>query len=125
MLELICHLLGDYVFQSHDMARLKTSVPYWCFYHALVYSFIFLLVTQQPITLLIICLTHFIIDGFRVAVMITKLKNYFFGSFNSDVWDYKNGYPDETPIWLTTWLVIILDNTLHITINHFAIRYFG
>ena len=125
MLELICHLLGDYVFQSHDMATKKTSLPYWCLYHAIVYAFTFLLVTQQPIALFIIGFTHLIIDGFRVAVLITKCKNYFLGSFNNGIWKSKNGYPDETPIWLSGWLVIILDNTLHLIINHFAIRYFG
>lgn len=33
------------------------------------------------------------------------------------------GYPPETPVWLSTWLMIIADNTLHLTINFLALRY--
>jgi hypothetical protein len=124
MLEIISHLLGDYVFQSHNMATKKTSESYWCLYHAIWYTVPFLSITHSLIALSIIGVTHFAIDRFKLAVLITKLKNYFLGSFDSDVWKSKNGYPDETPIWLSTWLVIILDNTLHITINHLTIIYF-
>jgi hypothetical protein len=33
------------------------------------------------------------------------------------------GYPPSTPIWMATWLTIICDNTLHLTINYLALRY--
>ncbi len=35
------------------------------------------------------------------------------------------GYPEDTPDWLSVWLLIITDNTLHIIINGLAIYYFG
>lgn len=33
------------------------------------------------------------------------------------------GFPPEVPIWLSTWLLIIVDNVIHITINGIALRY--
>jgi hypothetical protein len=33
----------------------------------------------------------------------------------------KTGYPDQNPVWLSTWLLIIADNTVHIAINALAI----
>jgi Protein of unknown function (DUF3307) len=33
------------------------------------------------------------------------------------------GYPSTTPIWLSTWLLIIADNTLHLAINYAALRW--
>jgi len=33
----------------------------------------------------------------------------------------KTGYPDTNPVWLSTWLLIIADNTVHIAINALAI----
>lgn len=33
------------------------------------------------------------------------------------------GYPPSTPPWLSFWLLIILDNLIHIGINAAAIKY--
>jgi hypothetical protein len=33
------------------------------------------------------------------------------------------GYPPTTPIWLSTWLLIVADNTLHLAINYAALRW--
>jgi hypothetical protein len=35
------------------------------------------------------------------------------------------GYPEEVPEWLSIWLLIIADNTIHIIINGAAIAYFA
>lgn len=35
----------------------------------------------------------------------------------------KTGYPPSTPDWLAVWLLIIADNTLHLTINYAALRW--
>lgn len=37
--------------------------------------------------------------------------------------DCPTGYPPSTPIWLSTWLLIIADNTLHLAINYAALRW--
>lgn len=33
------------------------------------------------------------------------------------------GYPSETPPFLAVWLMIIADNTMHLTINFLALKY--
>lgn len=33
------------------------------------------------------------------------------------------GYPPDRPDWMTVWLMIVADNTLHLTINFLALRY--
>jgi hypothetical protein len=33
------------------------------------------------------------------------------------------GYPPNAPAWLSVWLLIIADNTLHLTINYLALRF--
>lgn len=33
------------------------------------------------------------------------------------------GYPSDTPPWLAVWLMIIVDNTVHILLNVFAVFY--
>lgn len=37
--------------------------------------------------------------------------------------DTTTGFSEETPIWLSTWLMIIIDNTFHITINYLCLTY--
>ena len=113
MEQLLAHLVGDYIFQSHDMAVNKTKNSYWAAYHAFTYTLPFTLLSQNWLALFIIGFTHFLIDRFRIAVQITKL--------NKKVFDLTNGYPEETPVWLTTWLIIILDNTLHLSINYLVL----
>jgi hypothetical protein len=39
------------------------------------------------------------------------------------LWACPTGYPPTTPIWLSTWLLIIADNTLHLAINYAALKY--
>ena len=121
MEQLLAHLVGDYILQSHDMAVNKTKNSYWAAYHAVMYTLPFILLTHNLLALLVICSTHFLIDRFRVAVYITKLKNYIFGKLDTSIFDLANGYPEETPAWLSTWLIIILDNTMHLIINYLAL----
>ena len=54
-------------------------------------------------------------DKFRLAKYICQVKNLEFKGIN--------GFGDTTPIWLSTWLLIIVDNILHITINYLSIKY--
>jgi hypothetical protein len=117
---LLCHLIGDYVIQSHTMAIKKTANNYWALYHAIVYTLPFLFLTTNIISLLIICSTHFIIDRFKIATYLTKAKNYIFGTF--DKRSLLELYPENTPPFLSVWLIIILDNTLHLLINYYVLR---
>jgi hypothetical protein len=35
------------------------------------------------------------------------------------------GYPSATPQWLAVFLLIAADNTLHLAINYFALKFGG
>ena len=126
MQQLIAHLVGDYILQSHDMATKKTTSSFWTFYHAITYTLPFLFLTQNLIALGIICITHFFIDRFRLARYLVKFKNVLFGDVvtaDKDEYNTPTGYPKETPAWLSTWLLIIADNTLHLLINFIVLFY--
>lgn len=95
--------------------------------------------------------THFVIDRFRLARYLVWMMNWLaptkpwfrcpgdgrpywtdvdegIGS-RAEVWPFPplwacpTGYPPNVPIWLSSWLLIISDNTLHLTINFIALTY--
>lgn len=146
MSELILHLLGDYVLQSDWMANNKTksSVAAGC--HALVYSLPFLLLSPSWLAFAVILGTHFLIDRFRLARFVVWGKNCLgspswlrmmaWGDLHpratTDTPEFcrlrwsncsSTGYPSDTPAWLAVWLLIAADNTLHLAINHAALRW--
>jgi hypothetical protein len=141
MEQLLLHLFGDYILQSDWMASNKTTSSIPAFVHATVYSLPFLLLTRSPLALFVIWSTHFIIDRFRLAKYVVWVKNGMrppqwmrdFDVFSEaarkdrfkDSWENckATGYPSETPIWLSTWLLILADNTLHLGINYLSIKY--
>ena len=120
--QLIAHAVGDYILQSHCMATQKTKSLLMALIHATTYAFPFTIITQSPIALAVIIFTHAIIDRYRLARYVSFIKNQI-----GQIWDWKecdnNGYPKDTPIWLSTWLLIITDNLIHIIINALAIQY--
>lgn len=147
MTQLLCHLWGDYLLQSDWMAQKKTSRLWIAYVHALCYSSPFLLLRPSLVAWLAIFLTHGLIDRYRLARYVVWAKNWA-GPFYQHVevkfgggehayierqWRRKNptpdfadcqptGYPATSPLWLSTWLLIIADNILHLTINFFALR---
>lgn len=114
MEQLLAHLVGDYFLQSHTMSVKKTSQWTWAILHGLAYTLPFLLLTQNILALGIIAVTHMVIDRYRLAKWIAKIKNW---NFTGD------GYPAETPDWLRVWLMIITDNTMHLLINYTVLRW--
>lgn len=76
MIQLILHLVGDYITQSHWMAQNKTkeSLPALC--HAIIYSLPFLLLRPSIIAWCVIFGTHFLIDRFRLARYLVWVKNF-------------------------------------------------
>ncbi len=142
MIQLILHLIGDYVTQSDWMAqnKVKRSWPALC--HVVVYSLPFLFLTQSPVALTMICGTHFLIDRFRLARYVVWLKNVFLSpalfwviprKVDREIgYPHENlrwlncsgtGYPSDAPPWLAVWLLIAADNTLHLVINYAALRW--
>ncbi|MCK5021238.1 MAG: DUF3307 domain-containing protein [Candidatus Peribacteraceae bacterium] len=118
---LLAHLVGDYILQSHTMAMRKTNDSVWALIHAISYTLPYLFITVDFLSLLVICVTHFFIDRFRLARFVIYAKNV---SMHGKPMT-STGYPEEVPAWLSTWLMIITDNTLHLLIGYFAIIYFG
>lgn len=112
---LIFHFIGDYLTQNHWLATNKTSNSLVAFYHVLIYSLPFLLITSLS-AVAIILITHFFIDRFRLAQYWIKLVNWNWKSTNF-------GYAEDVPKFLSIWLMIIVDNTFHIVINSLSIYY--
>ena len=75
MIQLILHLIGDYITQSDWMANNKTKNSIAAGSHALVYSLPFLLLKPSLAAFLVILVTHFFIDRFRLARFVVYAKN--------------------------------------------------
>jgi hypothetical protein len=118
MEQLILHLIGDYVTQTHRMATRKTASWAWAFAHAIVYSLPFMLLTTEPFAVFVILYSHAVIDRLRLARWVCWLKNWPDAPLRS-----ATGYPLKLPAYLSGWLFIITDNTLHLTINYAALRW--
>lgn len=133
--QLIAHGFGDYVFQSDWMANTKTKKSVACLAHVCTYLIPFLFLTQDPAALFLIAATHFVIDRWRLARYVIWVKNFWsprtykphqiLTAENRDPmrcnysWGecQATGYGPETPPWMATWLMIIVDNLLHVTCN--------
>ena len=123
--QLVAHLVGDYLLQSHWMAQNKAKASVPAAVHAVTYTLPFLLITQSVAALAVICGTHFLIDRFRLARFVVWAKNQIGPSRIAWAGSEATGYPADVPAWLSVWLLIIADNTLHIIINGLAIYYLG
>lgn len=123
MEQALLHLIGDYITQTDWMATEKTKRTWAAFCHATIYSLPFWLITNSPLALFVIWFSHLIIDRFRLARYVVFAKNW--TTNQSLTWAdcQGTGYPSQTPPWLAVWLMIIADNTMHITINYLAIRW--
>jgi len=115
--QILCHLIGDYLLQNSWMALNKTTRWIPAMVHACFYSIPFLFITGISWSIPVICVTHCIIDRFRLPKYFIWAVNGFKGKITL------TGYSKETPDWLSTWLLIIVDNTWHLLINGLAINY--
>lgn len=116
------HMVGDYLIQSDWMAQEKLEHLWVALVHAFSYGIPFipllpLLGVRWPLgAWLAITLTHAVIDRYRLARHVTWFKNQF------APWVFRpphtaTGHAPDRPVWLTTWLLILVDNMLHIFIN--------
>jgi hypothetical protein len=119
--QLIAHAIGDYILQSDWMANHKTSDNVAAAAHAATYSLPFLLFRPGIKALAVIAGTHFLIDRFRLARYVCWAKNWI-APPGQDHELTATGYPADRPAWLSTWLLIITDNILHVVINALALR---
>lgn len=123
--QLLLHALGDYVLQSDWMAAQKTKRWVPTFAHVVVYALPFLLLTQSVAALLFIAGTHAVIDHWRLARFVCYVKNFLAPPKTWAPWSEckGTGYHVDRPVWLATWLMIITDNLMHVTLNAIAIRW--
>lgn len=138
MIQLILHLWGDYILQSGWMANNKTKSWAPALAHASVYSLPFFLIGSWQ-AVLVIWSTHYFIDRYRLARYVCWAKNWIAPKewkYIAEIpgwrhihpqWPWKactnTGYPPTMPDYLAVWLLIISDNTLHLTINFLALKY--
>lgn len=124
MKELLAHLTGDYVLQNHWEATEKVSKSLPALSHAAKYTAGFLPLTRNWKSLAIIGGTHYVLDRYRLAKHVSWAKNQVGvpKSFRYEFTGENSGYPEGVPPWLSTWLMIVTDNTIHMTINHLALK---
>ena len=111
----ILHRVGDYLTQNEWMAKNKTQSWFPALVHATIYSLPFLFICFDPLWL-VIWITHYLIDRYRLVTYWLKLVNW---NWNSDNF----GFRSETPKHLSISLMITADNTFHIIINTLCIYF--
>lgn len=123
--QLVAHVIGDYILQSEWMATQKSRRSLPALVHSLTYLIPFLFITRNPYTLAVIAGTHFVLDRWHLARHVAWIKNRPWPG--SAPWSEcsKTGFHPDTAPWLAGWLVIIVDNVLHVVINGLAITYIG
>lgn len=110
---LIAHLWGDYILQSDWMAFEKEGAWLPAIVHGLIHGLLFLILTRSPVALVVIVGTHIVIDHYRLARRVYWLKSRLGPP------SYRVPWRDVRAEW--TWLMIVIDNTMHITINSAAL----
>jgi hypothetical protein len=118
--QLLAHAVGDYVLQSDWMAINKTRSTVAALAHALMYSLPFLLLSPTLRGLLIIALSHYVIDRWRLARYVCMVRNRLAPPRASRTASQDREDVVDRPPWITSWLVIIVDNTIHVLINGWA-----
>jgi hypothetical protein len=124
--QVLAHLVGDYILQSDYMAINKKDRIVPCLIHVLLYTVPFLFLTRSPLALLVIMGTHFVIDHWKFPARLVWIKNWLLApAKDRKTWEACSftGYSPDRPVWLTVWLLIAVDNILHLVINGLSIRY--
>ena len=123
MEQLILHLFGDYITQTDWMATNKTKRTAVAVLHAAVYSLPFLLLGPSMVAIAVIFVTHAVIDRYRLARFVVFAKNWTTQPSLQWVDCNATGYHKDTPAWLAVWLLIVVDNAMHLAINYAALRW--
>lgn len=121
--QLLAHAVGDYVLQSDWMATEKATKSLAALAHAATYILPFLFLTTNPKVLLVIGGTHFIIDRFRLARYVVWVRNYPWPGSKPWAQCRDTGFANGLPPYMSAWLLIIVDNIIHVVINGAALTY--
>jgi hypothetical protein len=138
--QILLHLVGDYLLQNDWMAANKTKRLSAAFVHASIYSVPFCWVVSNAYGLLFIVITHAFIDRYRLSRYPLWARNYLSPKWIEETDDngtvigerrnlpWKDcsdtGFLPGKPVWLSTWLLIISDNIIHVILNGIAIKAF-
>lgn len=125
--QLIAHAIGDYLLQSDWMATQKVNRSTPALLHAITYTIPFCFLSEASVTaLLLVCLSHFVVDRWRLARYVVYAKNCLSPLSQWQAWEdcKATGYHSERPVWLAVWLLIIADNVIHIILNAVWIQFF-
>ena len=145
--------MGDFVLQPDWCAMNKSKHSFPCLVHVLIYTSCFLFLTVSWKALLVIGVTHFILDRWHIIIQkLIWMKNHinpwfgfvpfenckytgYFDRFEEIVkpgskvpdylYDEWGGKWEPRLNYITIWLYIITDNFLHLTINYMALKYLG
>lgn len=123
---LLLHLAGDYLIQSDWMAQEKTKRWSAAIAHGVTYGLCYLVLTRSVWALLVIIVTHILIDHYRVIKYLTWLKNQIAPKKYRYTWnaaDRVTGYSPATPLQCGMILMVVVDNGLHLAINALAVLY--
>lgn len=131
MIQLLLHLLGDYFLQNDWMAVNKNKYSFigWvaCYIHCILYALPFLFYYHNSNIFFWVYITHLSIDKFSLAKYVTRIVNWRW-DFN---WDgvgnetsFDLGFDSGRPAFITVWIHIIRDNSMHIACNYFIIQHF-
>jgi len=150
--QLLAHAIGDYVLQSDWQANEKTKRNFAAMCHALSYGLPFLYFRPSVAAMTVIVLSHFAIDRWRLARYVVWVKNFlaprstielgpapntpeasspggYVHQYMGKRWHHPwsecaaTGYHRNRPAWMAVWLLIIVDNVMHVIINALALKY--
>lgn len=103
--------------------------------HVFAYALPFLALTTSWKALLVIAGSHAIIDHYRLARHVGWVKNWLAPRWMEDPETKKKvanlpwracaatGYPPDKPAWMAVWLMIIVDQLMHVLCNGLALKY--
>lgn len=123
--QLLAHAIGDYVLQSDWMASEKLRRLRVALVHGLAYGLPFLIFKPSLTAWAVIVGSHAVIDRWRLARYVGWLKNLLAPLHARRPWRMceATGYGPDKPVWMAVWLMIIVDNILHVTINGAALTW--
>lgn len=115
MIQLIAHLLGDFVFQTDEMAKNKPNFDFygwwWCLLHCIIYALPFLTITQNFQPIFLIFFSHFIIDKFGIAKHWCQI--------------FKVGARFDWNNWIKIYLIFMVDMAFHLGCNYIILSHFN
>lgn len=128
--QIVIHGISDYYIQNDWMAQNKKN-PGWrgalaCAIHCITYTLPFLVLTRSWRALLIICVTHYIIDRTYLVAWLIWVKNLLTPAANRCSWAEAKktmGFHPSRPPFISIWIGIIVDNLFHLVLNALAIQY--